>query len=430
MVFFPEVLDAALYTCLMDDFKRTGKLPPPPPPDAACTSIPPLTKSAAAQPSVPTPLPKSVPIPPKEARLDDDMLWLFDSRAIQVLPPHYVDSQKHAEWAAMYCADSFPLPAEQTTSSEAGSDDSYVPSSLASDDSRAPSRCSSTGTYGTDLDDSLSIYSWDGDALADKLEILKLEALQVTEAAESLNTALLSPPPSSLPTPPPASPAVPMSSVPSPSASPTPSPSAPSAPAAAAPLSSAPPCPPRPSPAARAAERRKRQAQKKAQKNAGVNDSAYELFNSWQCREPPTVAQAIELRDHINKNYLHSPRNKGYGHKPCQCDLWTRTRLEWIVALLNAFLGGCRKGKWMAASLEAAAMHGKGVRWARLLDLVSTRSLAPMVFFCDFMDFFPVLYAYLQSYLCARALLPSATLFHGIFWSLLPRAAHPSLFSS
>ena len=65
-----------------------------------------------------------------------------------------------------------------------------------------------------------------------------------------------------------------------------------------------------------------------------------------------------------------------------------------------------------------------------LLDLVSTRSLAPMVFFCDFMDFFPVLYAYLQSYLCARALLPSATLFLGIFRPLLPRAAHSSLFSS
>ena len=65
-----------------------------------------------------------------------------------------------------------------------------------------------------------------------------------------------------------------------------------------------------------------------------------------------------------------------------------------------------------------------------VLDLVSTRSLAPMVFFCYFMDFFPVLYAYLQSYLCARALLPSATLFPGIFRPLLPRAAHPSLFSS
>ena len=65
-----------------------------------------------------------------------------------------------------------------------------------------------------------------------------------------------------------------------------------------------------------------------------------------------------------------------------------------------------------------------------MLDLVSTRSLAPMVFFCDFTDFFRVLYTYLQSYLCARALLPSATLFLGIFRSLLPRAAHPSLFSS
>ncbi|KAL1683520.1 hypothetical protein EV122DRAFT_192611, partial [Schizophyllum commune] len=99
-------------------------------------------------------------------------------------------------------------------------------------------------------------------------------------------------------------------------------------------------------------------------------------------REPPTIAQAIELRDHINQIYLRPPRNKGYGHKPCQCDLWTRTRLEWIVALLNAFSGGCRKGQWMAASLEAAAMHGKGVRWARRVralakDMIRDRTAIP-----------------------------------------------------
>ncbi|KAL1724767.1 hypothetical protein EV714DRAFT_222503, partial [Schizophyllum commune] len=133
-----------------------------------------------------------------------------------------------------------------------------------------------------------------------------------------------------------------------------------------------------PSPDAAAArpQRRKKKPRKQPQ------DRAYEPFNSWQYRGAPTIAAAKELREFILATYLRPPRNKGYGYKPCKCSLWLRTRFEWIIAVLNAFVSGSAEGKWIAASLQAAMVLGRGPAWARRVralaqDMLYDRSSIP-----------------------------------------------------
>ncbi|KAK0504468.1 hypothetical protein EDD18DRAFT_1062257, partial [Armillaria luteobubalina] len=79
---------------------------------------------------------------------------------------------------------------------------------------------------------------------------------------------------------------------------------------------------------------------------------------SWQHKQPPTEAQALQAAKDLNA-LLNPPRKKGHGYKGHGLDEWTRDHYKEIVSALHFYTSekSPYKGKWGPAGDVAALAH-------------------------------------------------------------------------